>query len=62
MTSPEGQRWQVVMARDYVHTMDLAAAVRGAVAQCRTALGAARVDAAVAKAETSTLSILRGHQ
>lgn len=59
-TSPEAKRWHAVLGRDFVHAADLASEVRKAVAQCRSALGASLVDEAVAKAEASTLAVLRG--
>ena len=60
LKTPEGLRWRQALSKDYVHSADLAVEVRAAVAKSRTALGQAAVDAAVARAEPSTLEILRG--
>jgi hypothetical protein len=47
------------MARDYVNTSDVATELRGAVVQCTKTFGKPRVDAAVTRAQPSTLAFLR---
>ena len=55
----EAKRWGVVLSKDYVYACTLLDELKKSISQCQTVLGKQNVDAAMAKAESSTMQILK---